>query len=231
MKRAELLKLIKNIPPFNHEEAQVIEETIEWITSGAPLYRLHKPDFPKKHLVTYFLHFDITAEKVLLVDHRKANLWLPAGGHIEPDENPLDSVERECLEELGIASEFIQKTPLFISATETTGPSHPHIDVNLWYLLKGDASKTLLFDQTEFRSVHWFSFDEIPFDHTDQNLKTFIEKFYLYLTSIRCANDYTSSPDVSTSDIPASRGKFFSASKAMVGSKNKILIANSIPPQ
>ena len=184
MIKANLLKLITEITPLNNTEKQVIQETLEWIASRAPLYRLHKPDFPKKHLVTYFLHFDPTTEKVLLVDHRKANLWLPAGGHVEPNEAPLDAVKRECFEELGVEPDFIQMTPLFISATETPPPNDPHIDVSLWYLLKGDASTTFLFDQKEFRSVRWFSFDEIPFHHTDPHLKEFIEKFYLQYAAV-----------------------------------------------
>ncbi|MFI5343447.1 MAG: NUDIX domain-containing protein [Chlamydiales bacterium] len=37
-----------------------------------------------------------------LVDHKKANLWLPAGGHVEPNEHPRETVKREILEELSI---------------------------------------------------------------------------------------------------------------------------------
>ena len=32
----------------------------------------------------------------------EASLWLPTGGHVEPGEDPSDTVERECQEELGI---------------------------------------------------------------------------------------------------------------------------------
>ncbi|WP_425276650.1 NUDIX domain-containing protein [Streptomyces diastatochromogenes] len=39
---------------------------------------------------------------MLLVAHRKAGLWLPAGGHVEPGVNPWAAVVRECHEELGI---------------------------------------------------------------------------------------------------------------------------------
>ena len=36
--------------------------------------------------------------KVLLVNHRRYRLWLPIGGHIEPDEDPLDTLYREARE-------------------------------------------------------------------------------------------------------------------------------------
>ena len=39
---------------------------------------------------------------MLLVDHRNAKLWLPTGGHVERDEHPWRTVEREAAEEPGI---------------------------------------------------------------------------------------------------------------------------------
>ena len=34
--------------------------------------------------------------------HRKVKAWLPPGGHIEPNEDPVEAVMREILEETGI---------------------------------------------------------------------------------------------------------------------------------
>ena len=40
------------------------------------------------------------------MDHKKAELWLPSGGHVEIDEDPTDTVTRECMEELSVAADF-----------------------------------------------------------------------------------------------------------------------------
>ena len=37
--------------------------------------------------------------------HPKVKAWLPPGGHIEPNEDPVQAVKRETLEETGIAVE------------------------------------------------------------------------------------------------------------------------------
>ena len=37
--------------------------------------------------------------------HPKVRAWLPPGGHIEPNEDPVQAVKRETLEETGIAVE------------------------------------------------------------------------------------------------------------------------------
>jgi 8-oxo-dGTP pyrophosphatase MutT (NUDIX family) len=38
----------------------------------------------------------------LLHWHEKNRMWLPAGGHIEPDEDPIQAAVREALEETGL---------------------------------------------------------------------------------------------------------------------------------
>ncbi|WP_198139660.1 NUDIX domain-containing protein [Candidatus Orientia mediorientalis] len=43
---------------------------------------------------------------MLLVDHKKALLWLPSGGHVEIAEDPKTTIERECLEELNVTADF-----------------------------------------------------------------------------------------------------------------------------
>src|SRR3990167_3557470 len=71
--------LVSAIVPFDNAELHQIQDTLTWIESGAPLFRLQKPDIPPKHLSVYFALFDEDARKVLLVDHKKAQLWVPAG--------------------------------------------------------------------------------------------------------------------------------------------------------
>ncbi len=39
--------------------------------------------------------------------HPKVKMWLPPGGHIEPNEDPVQAVKREVLEETGIEIEVL----------------------------------------------------------------------------------------------------------------------------
>lgn len=169
-------EIICNISPFDSLEERHLQETLAWIQSGAPLFRIKKPDTPPKHLVSYFLLFDEEAQKILLVDHKKAELWLPAGGHVEIDEHPQDTVRRECLEELGIDAEFWHSEPLFLSSTLTVGLTAGHTDVSLWYVLKGREKAVYSFDSSEFNRVKWFYFDEIPYQTSDPHMERFVHK-------------------------------------------------------
>jgi 8-oxo-dGTP diphosphatase len=174
--KLQIRKIIQGIKPHDPIEQSHIHDTLEWIESGAPIFRIQKPDIPNKHLVSYFVVLDTFNQKILLVDHKKSGLWLPAGGHVEVDEHPKDAVTRECQEELGINAEFLMNDPIFLTSTLTIGLTAGHTDVSLWYVLKGKINDNYSFDESEFNGVAWFSFNEIPYEKSDPHMRRFMEK-------------------------------------------------------
>ena len=176
MIRSEIRTIIASITPFDALEATHQMQALDWIDSGAGLFRVRKPATPDPHLVSYFIVIDRTAGKLLLVDHKKARLWLPSGGHVEPNEHPQVTVTREVVEELNMQASFLSERPLFITITETVGVTAGHTDVSLWYVLLGDASTSMQFDAHEFFGVQWFTPDEIPYERADPHLRRFVTK-------------------------------------------------------
>lgn len=172
----EIYDIISVIKPWDVLEKKHIRDALAWIRSGKPLFRISKPDIPNKHLVSYFVLLDRKASQVLLVDHKKAQLWLPSGGHVEVNEHPIDTVRRECYEELGVPADFWVNVPVFITSAVTVGITAGHTDVSLWYILKGDHQVHYQFDKTEFNNIKWFEFDEIPYEKSDPHIKRFIRK-------------------------------------------------------
>ena len=45
--------------------------------------------------------------------HSKNKMWLPPGGHIEPNEDPIEAVHREVVEETGFKVEILNSDPRF----------------------------------------------------------------------------------------------------------------------
>lgn len=174
--RQVIADLIHSISPFDLVEATALEQTLAWIASGAPLFRTQKPATPPQHLVAYFALFDPVQQKLLLTDHRNADLWLPNGGHVEVDEHPNTTVVRELGEELGLDAHFLWPDPLFLTVTQTAGRTTPHTDVSLWYVLQGDCTAPLTYDEGEFYGVAWFPLDELPLTRTDPHLGRFVAK-------------------------------------------------------
>jgi len=182
----EIARLISLIEPFDEKEKEHIEDALDWINSGAEIFRIEKPAVPPKHLVCYTVLCDLSKQKMLLLEHRNAELLLANGGHVNENELPYDTVRREVQEELGMEAEFIQenwKVPFFLSQIDTVGKTSGHIDVDLWYILKGDSKKPLN-DQTdefkrEFGDYGWYGFDEIlsmPIEKFDPSLHRFVRK-------------------------------------------------------
>ncbi|MEL6551475.1 MAG: NUDIX hydrolase [Pseudomonadota bacterium] len=124
--------------------------------------------------MSYFLLVD--GEYILLVDHIKAGLWLPSGGHVEPGEHPRQTVRREIIEELGIEADFMFPGPLFITATTTVGSTPGHVDVSLWYVVKGDRQAQLNLDKREFIQVRWFHRQQAPHNRCEPELERFLKK-------------------------------------------------------
>jgi 8-oxo-dGTP diphosphatase len=156
--------LIEALVPLDELESEHRREASRWLDSTVDLYRRRSsPVEPRQHLVSYFLVVDTTERLILLGDHLKSGLWLPSGGHVEPGEDPVETVRRECLEELAIEARFhpaLGPAPLFITVTDTLG-ADPHRDVSLWFVLETSASSPLHPDPSEYRAVRWWSVSEI----------------------------------------------------------------------
>lgn len=166
---------LRLIAPGDLLELDHLARARDWVRSGAPLCRIAPPAIPPLHLVSYFPVID--AGHVLLGDHISSGLWLPPGGHVEPDEHPRDTVLRECLEELRMPARFLTHGPAFLTIAETIG-ANPHEDVSLWYPVLGQAGHVPDYDDREYRNMRWFRFEHAPFDDTDPNLERFLGKLH-----------------------------------------------------
>jgi 8-oxo-dGTP diphosphatase len=180
---------VDDIVPCDNIERDHQRNVVNWLKSGVNPFRLKKPDIPPKHLVSYFVLVDTEHRSILLVDHIKAQLWLPSGGHVKFNESPADAVVRETEEEFAIRAVFLRNIhkPFFVTVTRTVGLTPGHIDVSLWYLLRWDIHNTPHYDRKEFTDVEWYTFEEVlGTDPTifDPHLQRFTHKLDTFLDKI-----------------------------------------------
>ncbi len=174
MHRGSIRSEIASIAPLDALEAKHRADALAWVDSGAELIRQAKPATPPKHLVSYFAVVD--GSHILLVDHKNARLWLPAGGHVEPGEHPRETVARELQEELGFTAAHAISAPLMITCTETAGLTAGHTDVSLWYAVHASQAQAINFDSSEFNAVKWFALADIPLGRSDPHIARFVQK-------------------------------------------------------
>lgn len=135
----------------------------------------------KTHFCVYFLPYNSQNKKVFIVHHKKSGLWISPGGHIDKGETPMEAVNREISEELGVKS-FFKDTPapfLFtIVLIETQNhPCKAHYDI--WFLVPTDGSNFNI-DPTEFYDTKWLTVEEAKKIVTDpSNVKALevVEKY------------------------------------------------------
>lgn len=178
--REAIVEQVRGIQPVDDLEADHQQAVIAWINSGAELFRVESPDMPPRHLVSYFVVIDPTSHKLLLHHHKKSGLLLPHGGHVDPDEDPVETVRRECKEELGIDAEFLhQPQPFFVTITMTNDQKGAHTDVSLWFLLRGKESAELTLEHDKSGGTEWWSVADILNDSVerfDPNMHRFCKK-------------------------------------------------------
>ncbi len=133
-----------------------------------------------QHLVVagYLVH----DSKVLLIHHRKLDLWLPVGGHIDGEELPDEAVRREFLEEVGVEIDLPQLHPTESRkvrqlATPFHVNVHPvgdHHHSCLYYLCTAKDPSVRI--NNELKASRWFSKQDlyeaiVPEDVRNQALK------------------------------------------------------------
>ncbi|MBI3984294.1 NUDIX domain-containing protein [Candidatus Microgenomates bacterium] len=123
--------------------------------------KLTRDENAVSHFCVYFLPYDAKARKVFIGHHKKANLWLAPGGHIDAGENINQAAGREVFEELGlkISSEHVG-VPFLLTITQINNPPHlckSHFDI--WIVL-GMAAQVFPGSLAEFHETGWLQIGE-----------------------------------------------------------------------
>lgn len=121
--------------------------------------------------------FIIHNDKVLFVMHKKLQMWLMPGGHVELDEDPEEALYREIEEETGIMRPHLMiihphdslftelnskeykslPSPHYLDI-HTITPTHQHIGMN--YIFTSDTQHVQI-DPNESDDYRWMSAEEI----------------------------------------------------------------------
>src|SRR3989344_916117 len=129
--------------------------------------------------------FIVHDKKVLLIFHKKHNMWLQIGGHIELNEDSDEALFREVKEECGLDIEIIGErepkfemkgtkflyAPIFMNIHDIN-ETHKHI--GLIYFAKAKSDKFTL-SKREHTDIRWFSKEDL--DNPEFNLNEAV-KFY-----------------------------------------------------
>lgn len=130
----------------------------------------------EKHFTaTVVLVTDSSPKKVLLGLHKKLGVWLPPGGHIEPNETPVDAAIRETMEETGIdISSYLSSEPIddrvirypvpsyfFEEHIPAHGTASDHKHLDFVFVIYGIREVAYTRNKKEMDEMRWFTKEEI----------------------------------------------------------------------
>jgi ADP-ribose pyrophosphatase YjhB (NUDIX family) len=134
-------------------------------------------------VATFVLH----EGKVMLLWHRKLSMWLPPGGHIDPNELPDEAAVREVKEETGL--DVVLLSPPALPPMpgprqlarpegvqlEEIGPGHQHIDL-IYFARPADPEAVRPVANDEVDRVGWYGLQDLERIPLTQEVRTWVEK-------------------------------------------------------
>ena len=132
-------------------------------------------------------------QKVLLLWHKKLNVWLPPGGHTEQNETPQETAIRETLEETGFHvrilnprnSELITDSntkempkPIAIMYERVRYEIGEHEHFDMVYLAELDGNENSSVEDHEKTELRWFGEEDIHSLDTFDNVKEVLQRAF-----------------------------------------------------
>lgn len=138
------------IEPVNEREVTSIEGTLDRLTwPGCPF-----DEEQNAHHVTASA-FVISPRGVIMHRHRRLNIWVQPGGHVDAGEPPQDAAVRETFEETGLLARHLDPVRLFHVDVHPGPREHTHYDLR--YILVAPPVEPSP-PEGESPDVFWFDF-------------------------------------------------------------------------
>lgn len=118
--------------------------------------------------------------KVLLIHHKKLDLWLPVGGHIEDNETPDEALLREAKEEVNLDIDILNQSDIPLQGNIKKSLAVPfYVNVHnvgdhdhccFFYVCMPKNPEQLKINK-ELKDFAWFSKEELNKPHIPKDVK------------------------------------------------------------
>jgi len=151
---AEVCRMLQAHTPADQREHDSVAEFLRVVPT------LNDPcneDADAVHVTASGIVVSNYGDKVALHLHKRLNMWLQPGGHIDAGETPAEAALREAIEETGLAVRHERDSAVFVHVDVHAGPKgHTHHDLR--YLLRAPEEQCRP-AAGESQVAQWFSWD------------------------------------------------------------------------
>ena len=182
-KRISLAVELRNLIKAKFENSPLSKRFLDRIEE----VKLTRDENPLTHFGVYFAGFDPKIKEVFVGMHKKSDLWLFNGGHIDHGELLRETLAREMGEEWGFVHPAAKTLdPSLLTITKITSSKQIcRLHYDIWYFVPVDKTsfspdKSKL--AKEFHQIKWVSFAEARKAITDSNTLIALNKIVSVVT-------------------------------------------------
>ncbi len=157
-----IMNLLKNHNYIDDKEKESVEKTLDFIENNDIIIGKENE---KGHITASAFIINEKRTHMLLIYHKKCQLWLQPGGHLEKNESPLDGAIREMIEETGINSYKLLDNKMFdcdVHEFVDVKNNDRHIHYDLKFIVEASDVSEITIQEEEVDAIKWFPFDELP---------------------------------------------------------------------
>lgn len=159
--RKYLLDLLKKYKPHPGIEELHYLNTVNFIQNYQSCF---ERSLLPGHIVGSAIVVDESRKKVLLMNHKKLNMWIQFGGHSDGNPNTLEVAKRELEEESGIKDYNLLTEDIFdidVHKIPERGEEPEHLHYDIRFIM--EVAKDIKFQkqESEVNDIKWFSIDEL----------------------------------------------------------------------
>ena len=157
-----------------------LEKTLQFLEENDNLFG---KDNLSGHITGSAWILDETKTKVLLIHHKKLELWLQPGGHYDlKDSSIIETARRETIEETGLKSVVLLSKKLFdldvhLIPARKRIPAHYHYDFRFLFQANNDVLNP---DFNEVNDIKWVGLKDIIDNKNFETLNQMANKIRSY---------------------------------------------------
>lgn len=161
MKKERLINLLQKYNPDDLREKECKLQILDFLNNND---NFTGRDNVKGHITGAAWIISKDRKKVLLTHHLKLNMWLQIGGHIEGDEDILQTALREAEEESGLSTLKCLSEEIFdidVHVFPKRGEVEAHLHLDFRFIFEADEAEELKRQKSESKDMKWIALEDV----------------------------------------------------------------------